>query len=128
MNSINKNINKLRLEIPILIIAFNRPKLTKKLLKSIELLKPSKIYVAADGPRNNNINDLDSCNYTRKLFETEINWECELKKKFRPSNVGVKKNINEALDWFFTDEEMGYYLLKMTVRLIKVFLNFVKSF
>ena len=37
MNSINKNINKLRLEIPILIIAFNRPKLTKKLLKSIDL-------------------------------------------------------------------------------------------
>ena len=107
MNSINKNINKLRLEIPILIIAFNRPKLTQKLLKSIKLLKPSKIYVAADGPRNNNINDLDSCNHTRKLFETEINWECELKKKFRPSNVGVKKNINEALDWFFTDEEMG---------------------
>ena len=40
------------LGIPILLIVFNRPELTKKLIKSLRLLKPKKIYIVADGPRN----------------------------------------------------------------------------
>jgi len=110
MDTTINNHTKFKIEIPILLIIFNRPKLTKKLLKSLELLSPNKIYVAADGPRNNNTNDLDLCNHTRELLSTEINWDCKLEKKLHPTNVGIKHNINEAIDWFFTHEEMGIIL------------------
>ena len=51
---------------PILIIAFNRPNLLIKLIKSLENLKPSKLYFACDGPRKNNKNDQEKCE-NRKL-------------------------------------------------------------
>ena len=111
--TMNSNINreiKFKTEIPILLIVFNRPKLTKKLLKSLELLKPNKIYVAADGPRNDSLSDLDLCNQTRKLFDTEINWDCKLEKKFHTTNLGVKHNVNKGIDWIFDNEEMAIIL------------------
>jgi len=108
-SNINKEI-KFKIEIPILLVVFNRPKLTKKLLKSLELLKPNKIYVAADGPRNDSLTDLDLCNQTRKLFDTEINWDCKLEKKFHTTNLGVKHNANKGIDWIFDNEEMAIIL------------------
>ena len=108
-SSINKQI-KFKTEIPILLIVFNRPKLTKKLLKSLELLKPNKIYVAADGPRNDSLTDLDLCNQTRELFDTEINWDCKIEKKFHTTNLGVKHNANKGIDWIFDNEEMAIIL------------------
>jgi len=107
MNCINKNINEFKVEIPILIIAFNRPELTKQLIGKIKSVKPSKIYIAADGPRSHVVNEVNLCEQTQNLFQTEIDWNCTVNKKFRTNNVGCKKNINEALDWFFSNEEMG---------------------
>ena len=54
--TINNQI-KFKAEIPVLLIILNKVKLTKKLLKSLGLLKPNKIYIAADGPRDNNLNN-----------------------------------------------------------------------
>ena len=110
MNSIINNQIKFKAEIPVLIIVFNRPKLTKRLLKSLELLKPSKIYVAADGPREGNLSDLDLCKYTQDLLNTEISWECKIEKKISSSNIGVKNNCKGGIDWFFSFEEMGIML------------------
>ena len=110
MNSTINNQTKLKAKIPILLIVFNRPKLTKKLLKSLELLKPNKIYVAADGPRSDNLSDLNLCKLTRELLDTEISWDCKLEKKFHNTNIGVKNNANKGIDWFFANEEMGIIL------------------
>jgi hypothetical protein len=57
INSTINNQIKFKAEILVFLIIFNRLKLTKKLLKSLGLLKPNKIYIAADGPRDNNLND-----------------------------------------------------------------------
>jgi hypothetical protein len=107
MNSININNDKFKLEIPLLLIVFNRPKLTKKLLKSIKSVKPKIIYIAGDGPRNNNLNDAALCNEVKETFNTDIDWDCKIIKKFRIKNIGLKDNINSALDWFFENEDMG---------------------
>ena len=37
---------------PILLIVYNRPDYTIKLLEAIKDIKPSVIYIAADGPKN----------------------------------------------------------------------------
>ena len=52
---------------PILIIAFNRPELLIKLIKSIEKFKPNKIYFACDGPRNKT--DRKKCQLVKKIIE-----------------------------------------------------------
>jgi len=95
---------------PILIIAFNRPDLLIKLIKSLENLKPSKLYFACDGPRKNNKNDQEKCENIKKIIERNIVWNCKVYKKIQTENIGVKLNINGALDWFFQNEEMGIIL------------------
>jgi hypothetical protein len=97
-----------QLDIPVLIIVFNRPELTKKLIKLLSLIKPAKIYIAADGPRNTK--EINICERTRKLFDTEIDWNCSIFKKYQKNNLGVKYNVKQGIDWFFSIEKKGIIL------------------
>ena len=40
-------------------MVFNRPELTKKVFEQIKKYKPTRLYVASDGPRKKNIDDLE---------------------------------------------------------------------
>lgn len=91
---------------PVLLIIFNRPNTTEKMLKSLKLAKPGKIYVAADGPRDYVSSDEGACRATRNLLAT-IDWECEIHTQFQSVNLGCKKAVVTALDWFFKNEEQG---------------------
>ncbi len=95
---------------PILIIAFNRPELLIKLLKSLENLKPDKLYFACDGPRENNMMDQEKCESIKQIINTYIKWDCMIYKKIQSKNIGIKLNINSAIDWFFQNEDMGIIL------------------
>ena len=57
----------MKFEIPILLIVFNRPDKTKKMLEILKILKPKNLFVSADGPRNNNKNDIVLCEEVRQL-------------------------------------------------------------
>jgi hypothetical protein len=43
---------------PILLIVFNRPKPTQKVLDTLASIKPKQLYISADGARENNENDI----------------------------------------------------------------------
>jgi hypothetical protein len=92
---------------PILIIGFNRPDLVRDLIRHISFAKPSKIFFAVDGPRN----DAD-CELVRRTQESInlINWECEIKTFFRSENRGCRNAPPEAITWFFEHVEYGIVL------------------
>lgn len=92
---------------PILFLIFNRPDRTNRVFEAIRLVKPTKLYIAADGPRHEQEQAL--CEQTRKIIK-QIDWPCELKTLFRENNLGCKVAISSAIDWFFTQEEMGIIL------------------
>jgi len=94
---------------PILFIVFNRPEVSQITFEAIKKVKPQKLYIAADGPRTNNIEDIEKCEETRKIIDL-IDWDCEVVKLFRKENVGVVKGVVSAIDWFFENEEMGIIL------------------
>jgi hypothetical protein len=50
-NIINTDINTE--ETPILFLLFNRPDTTYIVFEKISQVKPKKLFIAADGPRNN---------------------------------------------------------------------------
>ena len=81
MNTHNQLNNNDKFDIPILLIVFNRPLLTEKLVNTLRFIKPSKIYVVADGPRENSKDDILLCKKTEKIINDNINWHCEVKKK-----------------------------------------------
>jgi|AntRauTorckE5430_2_1112549.scaffolds.fasta_scaffold00982_4 hypothetical protein len=97
------------LNTPILFIVFNRPETTRQVFNQIKKAKPRKLYVAADGPRLTHPKDLDKCERTRRLIE-EIDWDCQVEKLFRKKNLGCKRAVSQAINWFFEKEEMGIIL------------------
>tara|TARA_Y100001970_G_scaffold248250_1_gene317633 strand:+ start:708 stop:1646 length:939 start_codon:yes stop_codon:yes gene_type:complete len=102
----NNNFSK----IPILIIAFNRPKYIDRLIKKIEIVRPEKLYIAIDGPRENNNNDKYLCDEVKSIFEKKVNWKCSIKKKYEKTNLGTKEAVYSAIRWLFDNEEMGIIL------------------
>ncbi|WKL45998.1 nucleotide-diphospho-sugar transferase [Flavobacterium pectinovorum] len=93
---------------PILFLIFNRPKETQTLFNAIKEARPKKLYVAADGPRNNGI-DESLCKETRSILD-QVDWDCETITLFRDQNLGCKNAVSEAITWFFKNEEEGIIL------------------
>lgn len=94
---------------PILFIIYNRPNLTNEVFKQIKKIKPKKLYIAADGPKNCNLAELKKIKNTR-LFVKKINWKCKIKYKFRKKNKGIKYAVPDAISWFFKYETRGIIL------------------
>ena len=96
-------------DVPILIINFNRPAKTKKILEILKVLKPQRIYFSIDGPRKDKKNDKIKINQVKKLIDS-ISWSCSIKKKISKKNLGLKFNVINSINWFFNHEIYGIIL------------------
>jgi len=94
---------------PVLLIIFNRPDTTSRVFERIREAQPRQLYIAADGPRSNVPADVDLCNKTRQIAEL-VDWDCEVHRLFRDSNLGCKKGVSSAIDWFFDHVDSGIIL------------------
>lgn len=92
---------------PILFITFNRPEITRTTFDVIRNLKPTKLYLVSDGPRNQNEKYL--VEETRKLLE-KIDWNCQVYKKYSDINLGCKNSVEQAIDWVFEFEDRAIIL------------------
>ncbi len=88
---------------PVLLIAFNRPEITKKSFSSISLVKPSKLYIAIDGPREGFPSDVDLCNKVLEIVKS-VNWQCDVQYLVRDQNIGCKNAVFDAISWVFRSE------------------------
>lgn len=92
---------------PVLLLIFNRPDLTLHVFNAIKKAKPSQLFIAADGPRNEKEKTL--CEETRRVVEV-IDWECKVHRLYRENNLGCKVAVSEAITWFFDSVEEGIIL------------------
>lgn len=97
------------MDLPVLILVFNRPNDTQVLLDRLKEIKPTQIYVGADGPRIDKPGELKSCLQTRAVFE-QIDWDCEIHTLYREKNIGCRKAVSGAISWFFEQVEYGVIL------------------
>lgn len=77
-------------------------------MHAIRSAKPSRLYVAADGPRDRD-GEAILCQMARDIA-TEIDWPCKLLTRFREENAGCRIAVSSAIDWFFQHEEEGIIL------------------
>ena len=94
---------------PVLFLIFRQPAVTRRVFEQIRGARPRKLYIAADGPRANRPDDIADCEATRAVV-AHIDWNCEVYTRFLPHNLGLKKAVSSALDWFFEAEEEGIIL------------------
>jgi hypothetical protein len=92
---------------PILFIIFNRPELTARVFERIRHARPSRLFIAADGPREDHEGEAALCEETRRVAVESIDWDCEVTTCFRDSNLGCKIGPSSAITWFFTEVEEG---------------------
>ncbi len=96
-------------KIPILFLVFNRPNTTSKVFTEIRRAKPKILFIAADGPRENISGEKEKCGEVRKITE-KIDWNCEVKRLYREKNLGCRKAVSSAIDWFFEHVDEGIIL------------------
>lgn len=95
------------LNIPILLITFNRPNHVRKVLSEIKKQQPSKLYVFRDGARTGNSEDARKCAEVRKTVEELVDWPCDLQTHYSDVNLGCGAGPMNAIEWFFKNEESG---------------------
>ena len=85
---------------PVLLITFNRPNYTAKVLEALKIAQIECLLVFKDGPRPNNDED------KRKSIEIEqsikqIDWPCKVITNFMNNNLGCGWGPFSAISWAF---------------------------
>lgn len=99
----------LRYNIPILFIVFNRPETTYQVFSKIKDINPTKLFIAADGPRKGKLEDEALCNKVR-LISKDVDWDCDLQLLYHNQNLGCGKAVSSGINWFFNNVKHGIIL------------------
>lgn len=94
-------------QIPILFIIFRRKDVALQSFQPIKQIKPTKLYIAGDGARENVEGEAEKVKETRDTIMAQIDWPCEVKTLFRDKNVGCAYGVYGAINWLFDNEETG---------------------
>ena len=96
---------------PILLITFNRPEHTRRVLDAVLAVQPYVLYVFQDGAREGNEKDKEKCAEVRRtVAELTKKNNVILHTKYSDRNLGCGPGPFEAMTWFFQNEEKGIIL------------------
>ena len=98
-----------KIDIPVLILFFNRPKMLEKVFKQVRLARPSKLYLFQDGAREGRPDDIENVAKCREVV-SNIDWECEVHTNYQEKNLGCDPSEYVSQKWMFETEEMGIVL------------------
>ena len=93
---------------PVLLIAFNRPNHTRRVIEAIRYVRPVELFVFQDGARNQG--DDDRCMEVRSAIREMVDWPCQLHTFFSAHNLGCGPGPVAAISWFFNHVEKGIIL------------------
>ena len=98
---------------PILLITFNRPEHTRRVLTEILKQEPQELYVCQDGVRDGNENDRIKCQEVRDVINELTsayavgNKHFTLYTLYQPQNLGCGPGPQAGITWFFENVEQG---------------------
>ena len=101
-------MNNQYFDIPVALFIFRRTETVIRIIKVLEEVKPLRLYLIADGPRNEE--EKKEILETRKRIEESINWNCEIIKNYAVKNRGVYENIAGGAKWVFEREQSAIFL------------------
>jgi hypothetical protein len=96
-------------DVPVLLIIFNRPDKTRRMVSRLREVRPRRLFVAADGPRHGTPSDTAACLAARSVLD-EIDWDCDVRTFFQDSNLGCKRGPETAIGWFMSQVPDGIIL------------------
>jgi hypothetical protein len=97
------------LDVPIVLIIFNRPELTARVFAAIRKAKPTKLFVIADGPREHVPEDVENCRKAREII-TQVDWQCQVFQNYSAENLGCGVRPATGITWVFDQVEEAIIL------------------
>ena len=95
-------------DIPVAIFFFKRIEKTVMIIDRIAMVRPKKLYLISDGPRNDAEKaDIEQC---RLQVEARIDWPCEVVRDYADINKGVYDRIGLGAQWVLSQEESAIFL------------------
>jgi hypothetical protein len=91
---------------PVLLTGFNRPDVTARTFDALRAYRPAELFVALDGPRPEHPRDPESCAAVREIVG-RVDWDCHAEYLIRDENLGCRRAMTGAIDWFFDAVEEG---------------------
>ena len=95
--------NKLNWEtdVNVLLIFFTRADVFEKCFEAVRAVKPRRLLLWQDGPRENRPDDIEKIEKCRKIAEN-IDWDCEVHKCYNEKNYGCDPSTFYAHKWAFS--------------------------
>lgn len=94
--------------VPVVMFVFKRLESLDQIIGRIRTVKPQRMYILSDGPRNDQ--EKDAVLAVRKKIDELIDWECQVIKNYATKNRGVYENIGLGAKWVFEREESAIFL------------------
>lgn len=94
---------------PVLLLLFNRPHHTQRLFDVLSQVRPSRLFIACDGPRPSMPSDLELVRQVRHIASS-VSWDCDIHQRFLPTNLGMMDSVYSSISWFFDHVEAGIIL------------------
>ncbi len=86
-------------DVPVLILFFNRPQQLSQVFEQVRKARPSKLFLYQDGPRGER--DLPGIKACREVVD-QIDWECEVHRKYQEKNYGCDPSEYISQKWAFS--------------------------
>jgi hypothetical protein len=90
-----------KFETPVALFVFNRPDTTRRVFDAISRVRPMKLLLIADGPRQDREGEAEACRQVREIVD-RVDWPCEVFQNFSESNLGCQKRMISGLNWVFS--------------------------
>jgi len=97
-------------EVPVVLMVFKRFEHTARVLEILRRIEPTRLWVIADGPRDDRIEETAEVEAVRSLVDRGVDWTCEVRRVFAESNLGCARRVSSGLDQVFAVEKEAIIL------------------
>lgn len=98
------------LDVPVLLLFFSRVEQTKRVFEKIRKVRPKKLYLFQDGPRENFVDEKNKIKECRNVIEGMIDWNCEVHRNYHDNNLGCDPSGYLSRKWVFETESKAIIL------------------
>lgn len=84
-----------KIDVPVLLVFFNRPNVFRKVFNAVKSNKPSKLFLVCDGPRQGRGDEIgiEKC----KEIAKNIDWKCDVVYDYSDSNMGCGRRVSSGI-------------------------------
>ena len=102
-------MQKQKINVPVVLIIFNRPHLVEKQMEQLKRIQPPKLFIISDGARINKECEEELVHESRRIAEA-VSWECVIEKIYAEYNMGCDDRIVSGLNSVFSMTEEAIIL------------------